>query len=145
MKPADVIKKLEARRSAVVNAAISVMRKFGPEGVRVAQSYSQGSLSSVMLRRMGRPYRTRGGSLVPVNPEIINIQSARFFHAWKSHMWMSGGNIGMQIINDAPYAGYLDKGTRNMIHRPIREAVVRKFERPFRRAMVNAVRRALRK
>lgn len=114
------------------------------DGKRIARKYSTGSISSAELRQLGHPYATRAPQFVQ-HPAIINRQSGTFFGAWSTHLgsWQSGGMVSV-IRNSAPYAGYLDRGTRYMIERPIRDFVQRDLKQIRKARLQKAVADALR-
>jgi hypothetical protein len=104
--------------------------------------YSRGPYSSATLRRLGHPYRRRGGA-PPLPPEIINRQSGAFFDAWHGTGFVaSGRSLGVGLENDSEEAAYLKTGTRKMIRRPVEKAVLGEAERAitrrFRDALIDA-------
>ena len=143
MTTKQVIAKLKRKKAALRRNLIDQFGKVGEQGVQIAKQYSQGTLNRIVLAQLGHPYGRRSG-LSPVNAEVINKQTGRFLASWFWRLTPSGNSsIALQIVNNAPYAKFLDKGTKRMIERPIRQVIVKKLTRPFRKAVQTAMRRAL--
>lgn len=95
-----------------------------------ARALSSGTVTARMLARMGHPFgrgaarhraRRSGHAL---STTVINRQSARFFYSWrKKGPRRFRGRSDAWVHNEAPYARYLDEGTRFMVSRPITRAV----------------------
>jgi hypothetical protein len=117
-------------------------RKNGYLLLQAARLYSSGPYSLAALRRMGHPYARRHAA-APLDPAVINLQTGRFAASWRLES-VGGGLIGgMRVVNDAPYAGYLEEGTSRMIRRPIEEKILAENEGLLMRNMNLALERAL--
>jgi len=112
------------------------------EAHRAAIRASQGPYSAAMLRKMGHPYARRAPN-PPGDPGIINRQSGDFALAWSMESpRLQGNRMRSAVRNPAHYAGYLDKGTRLMIDRPIRSIVEKSIQRRRMERIKRAIKRA---
>lgn len=134
---------LRRMASRLRSEAEQAERQTLAQGLGLARSLSRGPYRAAQLRRMGHPYR-RGGR-PPADPAQINRQSGVFLRSWRAEGPRNlAGTFSGRIVNSAPWAGFLDRGTRRMIRRPIRERVL-SLLRPARlRRLREAVARAIR-
>jgi hypothetical protein len=75
--------------------------------------------SLASLRKMGYPYKSRspGG----LHPGIINVQSGKFFKAFRiTGPVRAGRRVTIWVENDNPLGDLLERGTSRMIKRPWR-------------------------
>lgn len=121
----------------------------GQAGVEIAHKWSSGNASSRLLARLGHPYGLGERDFTPFNPALINRQTTTdgavsFFASWTYQVVTKNGRRVLQIRNSAPYAHFLDTGTKTSIPRPFREAILKEL-RPIRlRNLRAAMRRARR-
>ena len=103
----------------------------------------QPGTSTAGLRRAGHPFAKRHGSpqaaLLP-----INRQSGVFEASWqKSTVSVSGGEVRGEVVNTAPYAGFLATGTKVAFARPLPEAVIAATEAKGGRVIEEEIGRVL--
>lgn len=102
---------------------------------------SEGGYSLAALAKLGHPYAKRAPK-PPMDAAIINRQSGRFLLAWRvSPVERSLAGIGIRVVNDAPYADYLDKGTSLMIQLPIIQRLEERLQPELIATLEAAVRR----
>lgn len=111
------------------------------------------SLSSVQyaslaqLAAMGHPYgrqhfrgpagnkasraRTAAIYALPAPPFNINVQSGKLFAGWGLKILEGNDYTRIQITNTEKYFGYLHKGTKWMIPRPILEVALARASKEF--------------
>ena len=118
-------------------------RQAGQRGLEIARQLSGGSFSRAQLRAMGHPYAARRPR-PPADPAIVNRQTGRFQAAWKLQgPRKTAKGLVTKLVNNAPQAGALDRGTARMIARPIRVKLLALLALERRRLHDRAVRTAL--
>ena len=143
MTPQEASDKLDRISRNLKAEMLAAEKDALDKGVRLARIWSSGTYTSAQLAGLGHPFRRGGPGLG--DPALINRQSGMFYAAWKSERArVEGGAIKSRVYNDAPWARYLESGTRKMIARPIKEKV-QGFLRPILLdGMQQAIRRAFR-
>lgn len=126
----DLAKDLRKYGTQVDTARFKAAKKTAKDAVRVAQYYSSGRVTTLQLRREDHPYATRHGS-PRRDPEIINSQTGLFKSSWKTRELFRDGEVIFVVYNDAPYAKFLQQGTKTMFERPIGRLVAEWSERAF--------------
>jgi hypothetical protein len=123
--PAEAVIRLRKMKTDLKRELRNAEKENLKDGLQIAKVYSTGTYSLETLRKMGHPYAKRHPR-PPADPGIINYQSGLFKRSWKKTLgtW-SGNKLHSEIRNNAPYAGFLDKGTDLMIRRPIRDRVIK--------------------
>lgn len=97
------------------------LQAFAERARQGAVSLSSGGYSLEALARLGHPYAKRHPN-PPQDPAIINRQTGLFLRSWRTTpLERTLAGLGIKVVNDAPYADYLDQGTSLMIRRPIIE------------------------
>lgn len=100
---------------------------------------SSGPFSSSALATMDHPYARRHGSPA-LDPSTINVQSGAFRASWKGAVTFVGLTVmRAEIVNDDPKADLLERGTRTMFARPIREEIEAQSEAIFTAAIEDAI------
>jgi hypothetical protein len=112
------------------------------EVLRAARVLSSGGYTSAMLRRMGHPYAKRAPN-PPLPAYMINVQSGKFRDSWRCEVKRVGQQVTLVVTNDAPYAGYLFRGTRLMIERPILVELKKRVEPRLTQAIAQSIIRKL--
>ena len=108
---------------ALPRAARRAEKESLKQAVLTARQMSVGPYSLAHLAAMGHPY-SRRRPRPPQEPAIINLQSGLFIRGWQDEgQQQQGGTLKTAAVNMAPYSGYLDKGTRLMIRRPLVQRV----------------------
>lgn len=117
-------------------------RSSADDALDFARKLSSGPFSSSQLSAMGHPYR-RGG-YPPAPSFIINKQTGQFYRGWRVEGPRTvSGTLSTTLVNDAPHAKLLERGTRRMIPRPIFQVVrahiaitrFRRHKRAIRKAL----------
>jgi hypothetical protein len=120
----------------VLQAANGAAQKTGRDGLKFAMYFSGGTVPARLMRipvsagGLGHPYSVANPNSLGVRgpmpygtPDIINSQSGKFQADWR--LYLKAVSIkypGLQtwaIENTAPYASFLEHGTRTMVARPI--------------------------
>jgi hypothetical protein len=117
------------------------------EALKVARSLSSGPLTTRKLAQMGHPYRIGGSP--PFDPAIINRQTGKFFAKWRIvGPRRTATGLSSRLVNEAPYAKFLARGTPRMISRPfperIRQQVAAKRQQLWRAMLRQRVEQAAR-
>jgi hypothetical protein len=133
---------LRAMKQRVLFETAGAEAKTGIEGVRIAHKWSSGGAGAALLRKLGSPYGLGVRAVSAVNPALINKQSGLFLNSWKWKTIRKQNSLVLQVLNNAPYAHFLDAGTNRMIRRPIREAILKELQPIRRRNLQIALRRA---
>jgi len=125
----DMAADIQRLKKDIVKAANQATEDTAKGAVQTARYFSGGMFSSAALAGMGHPYRTgqgpsnwfKGQAAIPYgDPGIINKQSGTFQADWiYTNLKLSSGIVIRVVKNTAPYAQYLQTGTRRMIARPI--------------------------
>ena len=133
MTPDEAVVKLGNITKAIQAKVREAEKENLREGRKIAQKISSGDISSESLARMGHPYAKRDPN-PPQMAAIINRQSGKFWRSWSARLgtWQADKMVSY-LVNSAPYAGYLDKGTQLMIERPFRELIIKELS-PIRKA-----------
>ena len=128
---------------AVPRNTVAAQAQAIKSGLKAAITLSGGPHSTAQLRAAGHPYsRQRPNSAYAA--QIINVQTGRFKNAWKgSGPAFSMGILVSHITNDNPEARFLNDGTKNMIARPIAQAIVDAVQPGYAFALQKAVSDAL--
>ena len=114
-----VLSRLAGKARRVEMAIRSAEKDAAREGVEIAQELSSGRYTLGQLRAMGHPYAKRAPN-PPQDAAIINEQSGRFKSAWVARRPTRRGDyLETRIVNLAPHARFLHRGTKTMIARPI--------------------------
>jgi hypothetical protein len=112
------------------------------DAVETARRHSQGPYTLQELASMGHPYATRAPN-PPMHPGEINLQSGEFESAWQEGAPVGGaGGMKTTARNTASYSGYLDRGTKRMIERPLTALVEQEVEPRRKDRLVKAIERA---
>lgn len=123
--PKDFAQELRRRATLLERELVKAEAENLKQAEGAAKLASSGGYSSARLAAMGHPYATRDPR-PPGDPGIINNQKGVFLRSWQRDApRLEGNRIVSRLRNTAPQAGYLDKGTRRMIARPIRQVIYR--------------------
>lgn len=141
MSPEEAARAIEKKAAALKREIEWANKKNGFLLLQAARAHSEGPFSSRTLRALGHPYATRHAT-PPLDPAVINRQSGRFASSWRLEE-VSGETTGFRVVNDAPYAGYLEEGTPRMVRRPIEEKILAENEALLMRNVQIALERAL--
>jgi hypothetical protein len=119
MKASDLPAYLRKVSTGLDAAVATAESESLDEHVDKARELSMGPYSLAQLREMGHPY-ARANPHPPMHPGIINRQSGRFIEEWTKAFprWVKGVLVS-KAVNEAPYSGFLDRGTKFMIRRPL--------------------------
>mgnify|MGYP001575296866 CR=1 FL=1 len=110
-------------------------RESGEEALKVAQELSSGPYTSAMLKALGHPYATRAPN-PPQDAGVINRQLGEFYNSWRLRAPRRVGTVmRTRLVNVSYHAAFLEKGTRLMIARPIKEAIATRMENTRRKIM----------
>ena len=92
-------------------------------GLKAARKDSSGTLSCAQMRKEDHPYARRHGR--PLRPAgIINKHRGVFYDAWLAFESTSAsGEPSGRLMNDSDVTEFLDKGTKSMFRRPIKDNV----------------------
>lgn len=147
MTPDQAIAALTKKRLELIRNLRAAETKSLREGKTIAMRLSSGVLSTAMLRRLGHPYAATHSALTQ-DPWIINRQTGLFRRSWRTKIGPFSGagvnRIDSEIWNEAPYAMFLERGTKRMVARFILARVIKELA-PIRRAnMQDAVNKTLR-
>lgn len=145
LTPQQGANQLRRRARRIVTELAKAEAGTADIGVAIARDMSSGTFSTRQLAAMGSPYaRRHGGMGVPHgDPGVINEQTGAFYRRWFPIKDKRFTNVIFNaVVNDSPIAGYLKRGTRTMIDRPIEERV-RAFLQPIRvRRIATAIKKA---
>lgn len=97
------------------------MRDVATSALAEAHARSQGTETYASLAAKDHPLATRH-PLPLIATDIVNKHTGVFDDSWRMEKVTDGH---YQIINDAPYADYVDQGTSIMHPHTIREAIER--------------------
>lgn len=110
-----------------------------------AQEGSSGPYKMAELRRkpLDSPYAKRHARPV-LDPGVINIQTGLFWRSWKvQRAKQTKDGAAGAVINDAPYAQFLEEGTKTMFKRPIVERTIKNVTPTLRKIFQTAIAKAL--
>lgn len=144
----DLARDLRRTRDAVLRAGNNAVRETARFGVKVAQHYSSGAVSSAQLARVPwkHPYSARKSGPYPYGDRaIINKQSGIFRRSWEVYVVFQLGN-GITVLgvrNRTSYATFLQHGTKRMVARPIDTLIRAEIERVFPIILARELERAL--
>lgn len=120
--PAQAARHFREAATSLPAAVIRDEQETVKEAKAKAVQMSSGPHSTAALRAAGHPYgrRTRN---VNYEAAIINAQSGRFRAAWATTApRLTGGAVICSVVNGSPEAKFM-AGTKNMVARPIADAV----------------------
>ena len=142
--PQAIGRRFERRALALEAAVIKAEKKSMRRALTIAHRWSSGRYSTATLVKMGHPYARRNPH-PPQDPSIINRQTGVFWAAWRViGPEVVGDRLKSRLVNEAPYAYFLDKGTRTMIARPILSRVMAELQPERRRRHAAAISAVLR-
>ena len=143
LTPKQAVAHFRRAASAVQPAVIAAETETVKEALAEAVHLSSGPHSAAQLRAAGHPYG-RGNRNVSYAAEIINMQSGAFRTAWSGvNPALSGSRIVSRAVNNSAPAKFLASGTRNMVARPIGNAVQQAVQPGRIARLKQAVRAAL--
>lgn len=103
----------------------AALESLAPDLERTAVEWSSGGIRTPVLRRMDHPYARRHGRAL-LDPGRINTQRGAegFAGAWEIEpVRRQGDTLSLAAVNRSPQAGFLEKGTKRMLPRPLPERV----------------------
>lgn len=141
--PAVIAVVLRRRALALEREVREAEKAAAQHALQIARMLSSGPYSSAQLRRMGHPY-SAARPRPPADPAIINRQTGRFLAGWRIQgPRKTTKGLVTKLINDAPQAARLDRGTSRMIARPIRARIMALLAGERRRLHDRAIRKGL--
>lgn len=116
---------MDELRKAIEAEAGFVLGDIAGEVLKTAQQESFGPFSLAALARADHPYarRNAGKNTGLYPPGRINRQTGAFLADWK----VEKTDAGYAVVNANPVADFLEKGTKYMVARPIKERVETQF------------------
>jgi hypothetical protein len=116
----DLARDVRAFKGDLVKASERANKRTGEAALRLAKEMSSGLFKSPILASLNRPYAVinPGGPMPYGDPAIINKQSGTFFRSWHLRALPSSMPT-LLLVNDAPYAKFLEFGTRFAVERPL--------------------------
>lgn len=151
LTPDQAVAKLVKMRKELIRNLRAAEAQSLRDGKRIARKWSSGGVKSIRLAQMGGPYgiyiprlhaKPRGAPPSPL--ELINRQSGLFRSSWRTKLGnFSGDKIDSTIVNTAPYAGYLERGTYRMVPRHVLAKVLEELEPIRKKNMFDAVKKTL--
>ena len=105
------------------------------------KAWSNGGFSLQYLRQMGHPYATHWGVIDShLLPPTINRQSGVFARSWRK---TRTDPYSVSFENVAPYASFLEDGTRYMLPRHLPEQIIKQMSLDVEYQVSAAVDRAV--
>lgn len=124
MTPADFAAKMGRVAAALPRKLMTAERQTRDETLEAADRQSAGPYSQAELTKAGHPYARRAPQS-GYDPAVINRGKGVFRASWKASGPTSGaGGVVTRIWNTDPNAKYL-LGTKAMIERPVRQAILK--------------------
>jgi hypothetical protein len=136
---------LHRAAKSVKSISKTAPRKVGMETRDEARRLSSGTASKYRIEvELDHAFATRHGrARLPVS--IINKHTGLFWNAWKVERTVQpDGTVNYTVRNVAPYAPYLEQGTKNAFARPLRAQLRTFSERSWARIVPPLLESALR-
>lgn len=107
---------------AVEKAGNAAASRTADQTNAYAKRLSSGPFSSATLAILDHPFATRHGSVqMGLDPSVINKQTGLFKSSWRVYVVVAPDGMRVPVVrNVAPYATYLETGTRTMFARPMK-------------------------